>query len=83
MLSTKIRSTIIALVASSSLAVATVAPAVSQATAKKSPSTEVTCDGFKPGTVISTTHTVRVNGKVVTEFTTSEKCGTDGKWHKA
>jgi hypothetical protein len=87
MLSTKIRTTIIAVITTSSFAGASLVPAVSQARAKK-PGTTVTCPDItgggvgQPGDILTVEWNVILpNGQWGTE---KEKkiCGSDGKWHK-
>ena len=82
---TKTRTIIITLVASASFAIATVAPAVSQAETK-SGSSPVTCSGGSSPGDIKTTSTTTVikgtNGTKVKVEETKEICGSDGQWHK-
>ena len=74
-MNTRIRTIIISLIAASSFATATIAPAVSQADA----TAPVTCSGGgKPGD--KGVSTVTINGKVVKEA--KYICGSDGQWHE-
>jgi len=82
MLSTKIRTALVTLIAVGGFATATVAPAASQAAGKtlaeKTP-VAVTCEGtYKPGDM--RTVTITVNKKVIVIST--EICGSDGKFHE-
>jgi hypothetical protein len=89
MFSTKTRSSIVALVASLSLGVAAVAPAVSQAK-PKGQTVAVTCpdEGFsggpgQPGEIAWNKYTVvGPDGKTLVGVEDEMICGSDGKWHK-
>jgi hypothetical protein len=77
-MNTRIRKLIIGLIAASSFATATIAPAVSLA----APAAPVTCDGGgKPGDIVTIVTTVTVNGKVTGTVTEKKICGSDGNWH--
>jgi hypothetical protein len=77
-MNTKIRTTIVSLVAASSLAMAAIAPAVSHAEAK-SPAKAVTCPGgYAPGTKADITQTVAGGPTKIKHYI----CGSDGAWHQ-
>lgn len=83
----KLRTIIIALVASASLALAAIVPAASQAAPPtmpswlyKAPMGAATCGGSPVGTTTTTTITYSINGQIVGTATIENVCGPDGQW---